>query len=231
MRENGEAYFRRERSLAQAMLLPIANGMMRSMNTNIAILRGSEWKKWEINVYAMLHSVVVRTSPRGLEIPKLPGHVLADYLAGRQSIDEKRLALKICLSALCAGHRRVVPWPDGLHRTFSHADATARNVLYEPVSQAAHWIDFETLHSALLSDDERHADDLRAFIISSVETWPEAADHLPELIFDDSLIASNVRGILLAKLRLGPANLYEEAQGSIPDRSLARLLDLSPFAS
>lgn len=221
--DEGMPRFQRERSFIQSILIPIANGMLRSMHAHVIVLHGTQWKEWETAVWAALHQAAIRTTPRGLVIPEMPGNVLVDYLAGNHSDEEKLVAVKSCLTALCEAHRQIIIYPDGTQRPFSHGDATARNVLFDPASGRAHWIDFETIHSPDLLEDQRQSDDFRAFFVSMLEVWPDAVTHLHQFLNDQSLNLAKVRAGLIDSLKSGPANLYEEAQGSIPDQLKKRL--------
>jgi hypothetical protein len=52
-----------------------------------------------------------------------------------------------------------------LHDHWSHGDPHLANVLYDPITQRARLIDFETRHELTLRACERHADDLLVFLL------------------------------------------------------------------
>jgi len=64
-----------------------------------------------------------------------------------------------------------------MRRAWSHGDPHLGNVLYDPVSQQARLLDFETQHERCRPAEWRHADDLLTLMLelisrTAAETWP-----------------------------------------------------------
>jgi hypothetical protein len=123
-----------------------------------------------------------------------------------------------------------VPWPDGVCRPFSHADATARNVLCDVAGGRATWIDFETLHDPCQTVAWRQADDLRALIWSAAETTgADAYGSLCAAILD-SVSDAAVLGELARVAAGGRPNVYHLAQGSLSPVQHRRLCSVLAVA-
>jgi hypothetical protein len=148
-------------------------------------------------------------------VPAFEGMMLCDLLADPHVSDAaKYRAASATVRALRETHELRVRWPDGVTRTFSHGDATARNVIYDAGDDHAQWIDFESLHHPDLGDAARHADDLRAWLVSAWECWPRLetlVDILRAACDDDHIIA-----ILGRRLRHPGDNIFHLAQGLMP---------------
>ena len=120
-----------------------------------------------------LYGIDCGVDSRGwLLLPLWPGTVVADYGADiRLPQDDRLRALAAAGDALRGLHQIRMRLYDGLQGRLSHGDATLRNVMYDPASCRAHWYDFNTVHNHSEPALARHADDLRAFLYSALETF------------------------------------------------------------
>lgn len=128
----------------------------------------AEWRAWEAAVYRQVYGLDVTREPDGaLRLPLLPGEPLAAFLSDTQrDWEARRAALAAAAAALAELHQLSITLPGGA-RPFSHGDATARNVLYDPGDGRARWFDFETGHPRGRPHAWRRADDLRALLFSA----------------------------------------------------------------
>ncbi|WP_165073714.1 BUD32 family EKC/KEOPS complex subunit [Paludisphaera rhizosphaerae] len=98
-----------------------------------------------------------------LLLPFWPGRLAADHCADALVPVEERLrALSAVVHALHELHGTL--GPDG---PLCHGDATLRNVVHDPESSSARWIDFDTVHEPA-EITERQADDVRAVLYSAL---------------------------------------------------------------
>lgn len=167
-------YFHSASLLKAAAIVPQAFGTVRGLSLD-------EWHAWESQLWKKLYAHDLVYEQGQLIFPVLTGEPLSDLLSCEETPMDRKLA---CVSAAAQSlrtlHQLSVMWPDGARRLFSHADAHAGNVLCSRDDMRAQWFDFETIHSAHLSADWRHADDLRALAYSaasqmSEEAWPDLA--------------------------------------------------------
>ncbi len=63
-------------------------------------------------------------------------------------------------------------WSDEFQGPWSHGDATTTNVIYDPKTRRARWIDFEIIHKKSVPATARHADDLLVFLLDMVGIVP-----------------------------------------------------------
>jgi hypothetical protein len=216
------------------LLVPAGNAYMALIGEEVRFLPRREWLAWETRVYASLIGVHVDTDAGGrLLVPGFPGVVLADFLRSDSCSDAQKLAgFQAAVASLRLAHAAPVLWPDGIVRPFSHGDATARNVLYDPQATRATWIDFETLHTPSLPTESRHADDLRALMWSAAECLgPAHFDALCLAVitgYGNRAVLASLNQLLAGQAR---PNVYHLAQGFLPtdqhDLLTARLRELN----
>ncbi|MGV9664636.1 hypothetical protein [Nocardia niigatensis] len=131
------------------ILLPLWNCWLTLFGEPVRVLSGPAWHERE---RAMHHARTgfdtVRSIPGSLLVPLLPG-VPADDLLRTGSTDPA-LVITTAARALRTLHAAGE----------SHGDAILRNVLVDPATRTAHWIDFETRHAAAVPPAHRRADDL-----------------------------------------------------------------------
>jgi hypothetical protein len=212
----GRAVYVRRRPWHARLLIPPANAVLDDLGVGVRFLSDRPWRAWEIAVYdAMGVTGAVEWPDGAIAVPAFEGVTLCDFLADPPVSDAARYrAASATLRALREAHAMRVRWPDGATRTFSHGDATARNVIYDAGDDHAQWIDFESLHHANLSDAARRADDLRAWLVSAWECWPR----LHPLVKAVRVSYGDERVIALftERLRHDADNLYYLAQGRMP---------------
>jgi hypothetical protein len=165
-------YFLKERT----PLGELAAAASRALPLPFVVLSGDAWFAREAALYAALHGLSVgrRGGLRGaLVLPALPGERL-DRCAASLALDAgapggRGRVERACASAFAsleALHALREPHASGPGRPLSHADAHARNALYEEATGRVSFFDFETVHPATLTVDQRHADDLLALASS-----------------------------------------------------------------
>ena len=204
-------YLRCRRWYATPMIV-LGNVYMRWLGVGVTFLHCQAWARWESAVHAAL-GTCSSVNKTGVTIPRLSGMTVAAALPGDR--EQALVAAEASLRSLAAAHQLAVPWPDGIDRPFSHGDATVVNVIYDPVTGVATWIDFETLHDPRLSVEHRRADDLRAWLCSAVEYGGmKMADELIPIVvrvYDDAPVLEELQRMLLTSRD----NVYHLAQGMI----------------
>jgi hypothetical protein len=157
------------------LLIGPGNLYLRLLKSGVRVLPGVEWQARERALYRVLHGIELETGPRGwLILPRWPGVLLADYAQDRFEPAPARVrGLVAATRALRDLHRVELSPADGRCLRLSHGDATLRNVLFDPGTGAARWIDFDMEHDPRLAPAWRHGDDLRALVYSAVESYAD----------------------------------------------------------
>jgi tRNA A-37 threonylcarbamoyl transferase component Bud32 len=168
---------RKARELWCETLLPLGNFYLCLQGAPSEVLPAGRWLQREAVVAGALgRDVQLRCCLRALDMRLLPGVCLREILQEHSSPQAKLEALRVAAAALDQLHSVSVGDADGHARALSHGDATCNNVVVDRAGSTAAWIDFDTQHRVDLSTVERHADDLRALLFSSVACLPESAD-------------------------------------------------------
>ena len=171
----GASEVRKRRSAFAPLLIAMSDPVVRLLDTGVRVLPQKKWHEREREIYARLYDTSPRIDADGtIVLPGLPGRTLAAVLEQPQLDEASRTkAIELSALALAAFHQR----------GFTHGDAMAENVLLD--NRAAHWFDFETLHDASRPLVWRHADDVRALLMTClVRTSPERFARTLHLILD-----------------------------------------------
>lgn len=203
--EDGATFFYKQRCGYAALLIRGAETFLRPP---FHVLPERDWLKWEAQLYRRFYGLEVKAdSARRLKIPALPGIVLADYWRLIGDVALKLRALTAALQALRHLHQVCVRFPWGTEGFYSHGDATAGNVIFDPIRGEARWFDFETIHDVHHSREWRQADDLRAFTCSAAGLLPEKtlsrAAQRVVAVYDDPGILREL-GNMMDQLRKHP---------------------------
>ncbi len=169
MYDSGQACFVRERTRVMQAMVVLANLFL--WRTQVRILGTKAWREREVRLHAALNGIQVQPVGRlRLRMPVVEGMSLEAILRARDVTREKKmLALRLAVRALYAAHHQSAEGPAGVRRMFAHGDATAGNVIVDISAGRANWIDFETCHTAEVTDAFGHVDDLRALLASTVQ--------------------------------------------------------------
>ena len=157
MRDGRAVWIKRRRGTA-GPIMALANGFFRVVGNPVrALTDRAEWQRWEVDCFLHLHGEsyrAFRCAQHSVAVDELPGRSLSQHLdAG--TITEEMLA--------AAGRelRRAHEWDcTAFDGAWSHGDPHSGNFIFHPAENRARLIDFEVMHRAALSADERHADDL-----------------------------------------------------------------------
>ncbi len=152
----GAMWSKRQRRAAW-LVMRVANGFFRLAGNPVeALVRGSDWRAWEVECFALLHGPAFAACEAGrrARLHRLPGESLSQRLAAG-SLSPAMLA------AAAVELRRA----HGLHSAhfgagWSHGDPHTGNFIYDAATGRARLIDFEMRHLSSLGAEERHADDL-----------------------------------------------------------------------
>jgi hypothetical protein len=175
--QDGETQVRKYRVFYAPLLVWIGDPLLRIMNAGVRVLPQRDWEDRERRVYLTLRGASIRIDADGtLVLPWLAGETLATLLedpALEESV--RKTAIERAVIALAEFH----------HLGFTHGDAMAENVLIDLEAGAAHWFDFETVHDSSRPMAWRHADDVRALLVTClVRTSPEKRVETLQFILD-----------------------------------------------
>lgn len=193
---------RKSRVLRCEAILPLGNLYLWAQGAPSEVLPARRWLEREAVVAATLgRDVQTRPGLRALDMRLIPGVCLREILLEASSLDSKLEALRLAAGALRQLHAVSVREADGNRLALSHGDATCNNVIVDQMAHSAAWIDFDTRHRAHLATPDRHADDLRALLLSSAACLSERADpDCAETVFEgygDETIMQQVRQCLM----------------------------------
>jgi serine/threonine protein kinase len=165
-REDGRSEVRKRRRVYAPLLVSMSRPVFRVLGTGMRVLPQQAWLDRERELYGRLQRASVRIEHATLVLPVLPGATLSDLLADPSlSRAERTMAIVLAGRSLAELHRMEI----------THGDAMAENVLVDLAGGAAHWFDFETVHDDDRPRAWRRADDLRAFVATSIVRTPEDA--------------------------------------------------------
>lgn len=159
---DGKALWIKRRRRSAVPILICANVFFRLAGNPVqGIWKLAAWQRWEAECFNRLHADRFRAfvdRPRGVAADELPGTNLTLHLDGGTLTTPMLAAaareLRRAHSTQCAEFNG--PW--------SHGDSHAGNFLYDERTDRARLIDFDVMHDARLSAEERHADDLLVFL-------------------------------------------------------------------
>ena len=203
--QDGEAVVMKSRRVGSSIAVYFGNAYLRLQNCGVEILGTDEWIRWEKAVQSAMN---VADCGRKAELSTgrsqtltrrhVPGSSLREVLKdARYSEDQKFAAIRWGLESLGQLHRQQADWGRGMIQSVSHGDATVNNVIVNLELQKANWIDFDMRHLPLLSELDRHVDDLRAVVFSAAVYLP--VSRFPRLA--ETAIASLNDRCLLSRFR------------------------------
>jgi serine/threonine protein kinase len=135
-------------------------------------VRVDEWMAWEVYCARLLYPerpAVQIGSGSSVMVPKVPGISLRQWL--------HRSEAGMCAFVAAARElRRVHRIPCSHYKAaWSHGDLHLDNIIYDPVSDRAVLIDFDTRHECAIGQTQRHGDDLKVMLLELIglpdEQW------------------------------------------------------------
>ncbi len=216
---------KRRRWLARCVI-PLANLVLRFEQAGVRVLADPAWKQREIDLHRQQGAALPRRGPRGaLWLPRRTGRSLAEWLSDPNLPSGRKL--DFVAAAACALAELHTFREECCAEHVTHGDATTRNVMVDPDTGIAVWIDFDTAHCGSERGDWRRTDDLRALICSAATSIPE--DGYEELVraiaIGYGLTAKlGELGQMLARVRRRP-RLFHVAQAPLEWSRLSRLRD------
>lgn len=170
-------YWVKERNLGSRWVIKGANAFFRLVRNPVFVFSNvAAWQNWEVHCFSLLNGDHFAAFPVGNAVwmDHLPGEDLA-LLAKQVRLHPVHLA------AAGAEFRRMHElWSPEFNAKWSHGDPHLGNVIFDRETGRARIIDFETTHFRNVSPEQRHADDLKVFLLdllgrSSDGEWPENA--------------------------------------------------------
>ena len=144
------------------LMMRITNAFFRlARNPVEAIADNSEWRKWEVDCFRMLHAPefdAVLDASGEPRISLLPGRDLSQHLAEGSLVPEQLAAAGVELRRAHLLHS--AHYGGG----WSHGDPHTGNFVFDPATSRARLLDFEMRHHRDLPGPRRHADDLRVML-------------------------------------------------------------------
>jgi hypothetical protein len=178
-REGRAIWFKRRRASAGPVIFA-ANGFFRLARAPVRTLPDlAMWQEWEVACYRALHGeegfVAFAEGARSVGAEAMPGRNLTCFLDGGM------LTPSLAASAARELRRAHAWWSPQFGGLWSHGDPHAGNFIYDEQGARSRLIDFEVMHDPLLSEAERHADDLLVFLQDMVgriapEKWLPCAE-------------------------------------------------------
>lgn len=194
-----DSVFKRRRWYADWIRIP-GNLFLRFRAAPVRVLSREQWIERESQIAGATHI------DGGLQLPKLSGIPLSEFLSSEESTPAKQEAIFIAIRALFDFHQQTGQ---------SHGDASATNVMIAQTEQqlSATWFDFDVAHSGD-SNKQNRADDLRAILTTAQVREFDAA--LKEAYPDEEIWESAV--VLIAK---GSCDIFHLAQQQRCDLAVA----------
>ena len=158
-RDGRTVWIKRRRATA-GPIMALANRFFELVGNPVQTLSdAAAWQRWEVNCFLHLHGDTYRAfrcGDRAVGADELPGCSLSHH------VDSGTLSPEM-LAAAGRELRRAHEWRcDEFGAAWSHGDPHSGNFIVD--ENRARLIDFEVMHHASLSADERHADDLVIFL-------------------------------------------------------------------
>lgn len=220
-------------------LIGLGNLYLRFHGVGVEVLADEEWLRWEQAIRLAASAMpaqpehipvspLVQIDGRGLISPHLPGKCLHLLLADRSlPVTDALHMLGLAVQSLRRLHQIQIDWGDGHPQPLSHGDATAENVIVDSAAGEAPWIDFDTRHQPRLNVNDRHADDVRALLVSAALHLPASA--FPALVsqvvnsYPVPAVLNSLKDRWLRTIR--NPDPYRLAQGPLPLASLEKLVE------
>ncbi|MCX7047988.1 MAG: hypothetical protein NTX50_21195 [Candidatus Sumerlaeota bacterium] len=227
---DGAAIYEKKRKWYAGLLVFAGNLLLAACRANVSALYAADARIWQSRVLEGICGAEILKSEKGWQAERaLDGAPLSAILASRDyGMQRKMDALGICARSLADIHQKRIRRLDGIDQSFSHGDATAKNVICNLARNCAVWIDFEMVHDGNQTNSWRHADDLRALISSSAfyldETcWPALCHKARESYACDEVWEEMLRQI--SHVQYGPM-IYRLAQAPLSRRKYMQMTQL-----
>ena len=159
-RDGRTVWIKRRRATA-GPIMALANRFFALVGNPVRTLRDAAWQQWEVVCFEQLHGEkfrAFRCGTRAVGADELPGDSLSHHL------NAGTLAPEMLAAAGRELRRAHELRCEELGGAWSHGDPHSGNFIFDPADGRARLIDFEVMHHAALSADERHADDLVVFL-------------------------------------------------------------------
>jgi hypothetical protein len=159
----GRTFWIKRRSWTAGPIMACANQFFHLAGNPIQALTDlPTWRGWEVECFLRLHGEhfqAYRDGAGAVAAEEVPGKNLSQHLnAGTLTV---RMFAAAARELRRAHQQECTSFRDG---SWSHGDPHAGNFVYEEATDRARLIDFEVMHHATMSAEERQADDLMVFL-------------------------------------------------------------------
>lgn len=175
--QNGVRMFLKRRRTGGNIIVWFGNRFLALAGSGICMfVRADEWMDWEVHCARLLYPdrPDVKTGPgHAVSIPEVCGISLRQLLHGNQMHTSAFVAAAREL-------RRVHQIQCCIYKAaWSHGDLHLDNILYDPATDRAILIDFDTRHELTINATQRHCDDLKVVLLELIampaEEWRQYA--------------------------------------------------------
>lgn len=156
------------------------NIVFRRRTVPVVVLRRRSWETWQrkiLQATARPGDDPIEPPPNKVMLwPLIKGRPLVEFISDQQQPVDTTLTqtaelLRAALVRLYQLHQTEIEI-DGTQLWVSHGDASVANVMFDQETQTMTWFDFDLRHDLSVSAKNRHADDLRSFLFTAVESLP-----------------------------------------------------------
>jgi hypothetical protein len=187
---DGVPVFVKHRRTGGQMVIWFANRFLSLAHSGICMfVRADEWTDWEVHCARLLYPdrpVVKADSGQTVIIPGVPGASLRELLHG----DARNVNKAFILAArelwrvhqIHCSHYKAA---------WSHGDLHLDNIICDVDAERAALIDFDTRHQFLISQTQRHSDDLKVVLLELIalsDNWVPLATSFIEEYREDSVL-------------------------------------------
>jgi hypothetical protein len=171
---DGRAVFVKRRRAGAPVVVWFANQFLARAHSGCCMfVRGQEWIDWELHCARLLYPArrdVMVGADRSVIVPKVCGISLRALLRGNDA--GGTAAVIVAAREVRRVHQLQCTYFSG---PWSHGDLHLDNIICDSDAERAVLIDFDTRHEPSIGSTERHADDVKVFLLELIglsgDTW------------------------------------------------------------
>jgi hypothetical protein len=168
---DGRVFWLKSRTPGSGRIIRCANIYFLLARNPVRVLgRADVWQQCELDSFLLLNGDRFCATADGeflVRLENIPGESLCDLLT------REKLTGVMIDAAACELARVHALRSERLGGLWSHGDARLANFIFDEKENRARLIDFEVMHTAALTSDARHADDLLVFLQDLMGRLPD----------------------------------------------------------
>lgn len=181
--DGGGTWVHKQRLPLSGLLAVAGNFVFRLRTVPVVVLPRPTWETWQRKIHQVTgrpgDDRVTLGAGKALLWPLIEGRPLAEIISQRYAKVEEQQTQTTALLGVALGQlyqlHQIEIEIDGTQLRVSHGDASVANVMFDKQTQTMTWFDFDLRHDLWASAEDRHADDLRSFLFTAVESLPSEA--------------------------------------------------------